>query len=98
MGSSPSKIYSFDEIYTDNIHDLEVEIKGDDAILRYYYTSPYIHNMYVYEKPTVYRREDIIKITNREALKMDLYTRTVLSKYDCVKLAEFINDNHHIQQ
>lgn len=93
MGSSQSKsskIYTFDNIYSDNIHDLEIEIKDENVVVSYNYTTSFKHYMYGYEKPIKYHREDIIKLTNMEALKMDLYTLTMLNKYDCVKLAEFI--------
>lgn len=90
MGSIQSNVYSYDILSTDNIHDLKFYIKNDNVIVSYHYSTNFKQYLETHEKPFERFHEETLKLTNKEALKMNLFIQTALNKKDCVNLGEYI--------
>lgn len=90
MGSTQSEIYSFENPSTENIRDVRFHIKDDDVIVSYYYSTTLKRYISKHEMPVDRFHKETLKLTNKDALKMDLFTHTALNRNDCVRLAEFI--------
>ncbi len=86
MGNNESEVITYDRITTENINDLRYQVIEDTLLLGYYYSASKESGANIFH-------EEKLKLSNVDALKMDLFVCTILNRYDCVNLAEHIWKN-----